>query len=360
MDIRKDFLTIFGDLKIIHVQSPLSEDSNGQAPTGINVIGRIRYLLNNTKLSLKDTFEKVASELFEIWIYGLNIYPMTKTNIISKLNQVYIGVKAKKGIEVKWGFKSLLYWSKAKRNSTWLERVKNMSEMLQTGFDLKTNDESRIKIQEKIHLVKMTEDEIKLYEDNCKIKACSCPWNIKIKCKECPRQIFSSKSVDKKWQKWKSRKLRDLQSLESQKEIQKDIENHDLGIDYLEDLIESIDTVDNAPDNIYTPSKSVKYEFSEVRTGLRSSEILQSSEQTTKFPKVPLRLSKKEINPKVMRAIIHCQASYKISDRDLEGVIVDIANMIFDQSWNKCDQGTFHEELNSDSDIDSENETEFN
>ena len=61
-----------------------------------------------------------------------------------------------------------------------------------------------------------------------------------------------------------------------------------------------------------------------------------------------------------MRAIIHCQASYKISDRDLEGVIVDIANMIFDQSWNKCDQGTFHEELNSDSDTDSENETEFN
>ena len=61
-----------------------------------------------------------------------------------------------------------------------------------------------------------------------------------------------------------------------------------------------------------------------------------------------------------MRAIIHCQASYKISDRDLEGVIVDIANMIFDQSWKKCDQGTFHEELNSDSDTDSENETEFN
>ena len=58
-----------------------------------------------------------------------------------------------------------------------------------------------------------------------------------------------------------------------------------------------------------------------------------------------------------MRAIIHCQASYKISDRDLEGVIVNIANMVFDQSWVKCDQGTFYE-LNSDTD--SEDDAEPN
>ena len=57
-----------------------------------------------------------------------------------------------------------------------------------------------------------------------------------------------------------------------------------------------------------------------------------------------------------MRAIVHCQASYKVSDNDLEGIIVDIANMIFGQSWVKCDQETFHvEDDNSDSedDIDS-------
>ena len=211
MDIRKNFLTVFGDLKIIHVKNPLSEDFNGQAPTGINGIGRIRYLTQNVRLSLKDTLEKVALELFEIWIYGLNIYPMTKTNIITKLNQVYMGVKAKYGsnstIKAIYGFRPLLHWGKNRRDSKWKERVMEMSEMLQTGFDLKTNNDTRIKIQEKIHLVKMTEDEIKLYEDNCKIKASSCPWNIVIKCKECPRQIFSSKSVDKKWQKWKSRKL---------------------------------------------------------------------------------------------------------------------------------------------------------
>ena len=356
MEKRKDFLTIFSDLKIIHVQCPLYEDFNGQAPTGIKVIGRIRYLTINAKLSVKETIEKVASELSEIWIYGLNIYPMTVNNIIKKLTVIYLGAKANKDFEVQIGFKPLLKWPR--KDSTYDKRVKNMSEILKTGFDIKTNNDNRIKICEQINLVKMTEDEKKLYEDNCKIKTCSCAWNSVTKCQECPRQIFSTEIVDKKWQNWKSRKLRDLQSLEIQREIQNKIENHDLDNDYIEDMIGNVDEVDYLPGDIYTPPKCVKHDFSKVRTDLRSSEILQSSEQTRRFPKVPLRLSKSEINPKVMRAIIHCQASYKVSDRDLEGVIVDIANMIFDQTWVKCDEGTFYEELSSDSD--SEVDTEFN
>ena len=110
MEKRKDFLTIFSDLKIIHVQCPLYEDFNGQAPTGIKVIGRIRYLTINAKLSVKETIEKVASELSEIWIYGLNIYPMTVNNIIKKLTVIYLGAKANKDFEVQIGFKPLLKW----------------------------------------------------------------------------------------------------------------------------------------------------------------------------------------------------------------------------------------------------------
>ena len=63
MEQRKIFQTIFGDLKIIHVQTPLSEEFSDQAPTGIKVIRRIRYLLKNIHLSSKDTFHKVSSEL---------------------------------------------------------------------------------------------------------------------------------------------------------------------------------------------------------------------------------------------------------------------------------------------------------
>ena len=356
MEQRKDFQTIFGDLKIIHVQTPLCEEFNGQAPTGVKVIGRIRYLIVNTHLTINATFNQVAIELDKIWIFGLNIYSITRKSITDRLDQVYNGVPSSRGSEAKIGFKKLLKWPNSRRNSKWHEKVKEMSEMLQTGFDIKTNDASRIKILEGFNLVKMKQDEIKLYEDNCKKKTCSCAWDIVIKCQECPRQMYSTQIVDKQWNNWRTRKLRDLESLENQREKQEAFEELDFDNEHIADIIEDIDEVDHSPGDIYTPSKS-SHDFDKVRTGLRSSKIIPLSEQSTKFPKVPLRSSKTEINPKVMRAIIHCQASYKISDRDLEGVIVDIANMVFDQSWVKCDQGTFHEELNSDT-SDSEDDAE--
>ena len=169
--------------------------------------------------------------------------------------------------------------------------------------------------------------------------------------------MYSTEIVCKRWKNWRSRKLRELQSLENQRKNQEPLENYDLDNDQFAYIFENIDEVDNSPGDNYIPTKCLEHDFTKPKTGLRSSEIFQLSEQTTKFPEVPLRLSKTEINPKVMRAIIHCQASYKISDRDLEGVIVDIANMVFDQSWVKCDQGTFYE-LNSDTD--SEDDAEPN
>ena len=36
-----------------------------------------------------------------------------------------------------------------------------------------------------------------------------------------------------------------------------------------------------------------------------------------------------------MRAVTHVQATYKISDNDTRGLIVDIANLVFDQKWEK-------------------------
>ena len=175
MEQRKDFQTIFGDLKIIHVQTPLCEEFNGQAPTGVKVIGRIRYLIVNTHLTINATFNQVAIELDKIWIFGLNIYSITRKSITDRLDQVYNGVPSSRGSEAKIGFKKLLKWPNSRRNSKWHEKVKEMSEMLQTGFDIKTNDASRIKILEGFNLVKMKQDEIKLYEDNCKKKLVPVP-----------------------------------------------------------------------------------------------------------------------------------------------------------------------------------------
>ena len=63
MDTRKHFVTELGQHKITHIQTPFSEDFGRQAPTGIQVIGRIRKLLKNDKLNKREAFSVVATEL---------------------------------------------------------------------------------------------------------------------------------------------------------------------------------------------------------------------------------------------------------------------------------------------------------
>ena len=352
MEKRKDYVTVFGDLEIIHIQEPLQEKFGRQAPTGISVIGRIRYLKANAHSN--ETFNTVAHELIDIWCYGLNIYPMTKKGIVSKLDELYNGKKKSKNVVGKSGFIQLLQYPISKRSANWEKNVKEMCEMLQRGFDIKTTDVSRIKILEDVHKVKMNEEEIKLYEDNCKIKSCSCAWNVPIKCQECPRQMYSTAAVDKLWQKKILRKDKHVQYLNNEKERQNLPENHAIDSEHLAD--NGNDIVDTSPDDDdFSPPAHLTHGISSVRTRMRSSDIMKSSEKTSIFPRVPLRYSKSQLNPKVMRAVIHCLATYKVSDNDLEGIIVDIANMIFDQSWVKCDNGTFDvKDTNSDSEDDIE------
>ena len=338
MEKRKDYVTTFGELKINHVCNHLKVEFGRQVPTGAILIGRIRYLIKNGQtMKLAQAINAVEHELSGIWIVHLNIYPHTRQTIVSKLKSLYSD------------FRNLLDYSDKKKNENYEKRVKDMCEMLQQGFDIKTSNVNRIKTLEKENSVKMTADEYKLHEDNCKTKSCSCAWNSIIKCQQCPRQMFKSDTVARNWQNWTARNLRDRQAIETQKENQReqmkavDVEDEDEN------------EKDSSSDN-YSPPENYQHEYAKVRTVLRSVSEIKSSEYTTNFPKVPLKYSKKNMNPKVMRAIVHCQASYKVSDNDLEGIIVDIANMIFDQSWVKCDQGTFHvEDPNSDSedDIDS-------
>ena len=48
----------------------------------------------------------------------------------------------------------------------------------------------------------MTEEEEKLYEDNCRKKTCVYPWDAANKCSQCPRQMFASDTVCQRWKKW--------------------------------------------------------------------------------------------------------------------------------------------------------------
>ena len=177
--------------------------------------------------------------------------------------------------------------------------------MLQTGFDIKTNVASRIKILEEVYSVKMTEEESNIYEDNCKVKTCSCAWDIPLKCQDCPRQMYSTNVIDKLWQKRKIRRLQQMQYLDNQRENQKVLESRDLHNEHIADN-ENLEFNTSPVDDDFAAPEHLKECIESVRTNLRSSEIMKSSEHTSTFPKVPLRYSKAKLNPKVMRAVVHC------------------------------------------------------
>ena len=56
------------------------------------------------------------------------------------------------------------------------------------------------------------------------------------------------------------------------------------------------------------------------------------------FPEIKVRTSRKLINEKVIRCATQCLADYKVSQRDLSGIIVHVANIIFDQKWKLQDE----------------------
>ena len=41
--------------------------------------------------------------------------------------------------------------------------------------------------------------------------------------------------------------------------------------------------------------------------------------------------------------MVHCQTTYKVSDNDIEGLFVDVANMVFDQDWKKGESKDFND-----------------
>ena len=48
-----------------------------------------------------------------------------------------------------------------------------------------------------------------------------------------------------------------------------------------------------------------------------------ASPLTMEFPQIPRRTGRNKLNPAVMKALVHCQSTYKVSDNDIKGLIVD-------------------------------------
>ena len=87
---------------------------------------------------------------------------------------------------------------------------------------------------------------------------------------------------------------------------------------------------DKDPDFYQTSSSSnVK---TDRRTRLDNKDTSKQS-SGLKIPVIPIRTSRKKLNPVIMRAIVHIQSKYKLTQRDTEGVFVDISRMVYNQPY---------------------------
>ena len=146
----------------------------------------------------------------------------------------------------------------------------------------------------------MGPEELALYEDNCKKKICKCSWNSPTKCELCPRQMVTTSKVDERWKSWYERKQRRKTTAENNPNNCNDFTT-----------VEFSDETDDE----YVPRPT--------KRNLQGDSTSSSPE----FPEVPLRFSKKELNSNFMRVFIHLQSKYKVSERDLEGIVIDLSNM---------------------------------
>ena len=324
-------------------------DKFTQAPTGVSIIGRVMHLVQENDPQTVRPRTKIkaahiaASELRIFWVFGMTVPPIAELNAAKKIVKIYEE------------FQSLNKYPKEKRGPAWIAKAENFNNRMLTGLNLATSDKLAMKRVEEEFEIQMKRDDLLLVEDNCKIKTCKCSRNSVGNCKNCPRQMFITSDVDSAWFKWRLRKRKDeeaaakavvkttAESQEAQKKVHVDTLN-------LSDDPSDITAAEVLPD----------IEVSDVAGSLSSSRKLPPRSCTVSdsrsksycncvcarcdcschgqkpaFPQVPLRFSRNELNPQIMRAVAHVQATYKISDNDTRGIFVDVGNLVFGQEWKK-------------------------
>ena len=350
--------TYLGSVKYGFLNS-FTEDSRGlrqrQCPTGVEVIGRVLQLTQSENYSKSEAYNVITDELTEFWIYGLNIYPLSTNRIKDKVKAIYEGP----------GSYRLLKKGETRGGESWQKKVNLFNERMMTGLDIRIFDSDRLVKLEEEYLVKMKDEDVKLWEDNCKKKTCDCSWEVVIKCKDCPRQMVTTTKIDLQWKNWLDRKLKDKQSYLHQQHRQEEaIEamnkvNIDQALDSLSnpDFEEvTVPHSDNSDTEDYLPdAHSEITSKSEWTTSTRTkSNQFMDGTNNNQFPQIPLRFSRHKLNPTVMKALVHCQSTYKISDNDLKGIIVDFMNIVCGQKWEK--EAMFDVDLEYDDLSDSEDE----
>jgi hypothetical protein len=136
-NLRSKDTTYLGSVKYGHLDT-FCVDSKGlrqrQAPTGVEVIGRVLKLTQADHQTKVEAYLHVAEEITEFWIYCLNIYPVNLTHIRSQVKSIYEGNR---------GYR-LLKKGEARGGETWTRKVKAFNDKMMTGLDIRTFDPDRV------------------------------------------------------------------------------------------------------------------------------------------------------------------------------------------------------------------------
>ena len=327
--------------------SALEKFPGNQVPTGKEVMERMLFLTNEASTRIdKQAGFKVATELQNLLIFNLNIYPLTVKNIKKKVINDY------------QEFKKLHHYPKSKRSGqSYKSSAQSLNNRLEAGYDIRTSDLDRQEELIKEHEVQYGEAEKILYEDNTQTKSCLCVKSSVTKCIDCPRQVFADKAVDKEWLKDKMEKEEALAKETKAKEKSADdiakmfskvasdtisipLEP-DVGKEGQEGYVEEVFTSPITFSTCSTPSMTTRLKSS-TSTPSSTSSSSASSASSVSFPKIPCRFGRKTLNPKVMVAAVHVSAKYDISLSATTKIFVDVMNMVCYQEWTVA--GEFEED----------------
>lgn len=200
--------------------------------------------------------------------------------------------------------------------------------MCDRAYDIRCTDPNYEKQLAERNGVKMTQNDIDFYEDNCKPHG--------------TYTYYCSSSIPRDWVRQVQRKQQREES-ERKKSVSMEEENtHQEHVNMMEmrNSLMEIESEDLDQTRTKTYGTHVEDEVLRRPSPTRNTNTVTGSEDSrSEFPKVKIRTGRKRLSEPVKRCLVQCLSKYKVTVEDLTGIAVDIGNMIFGQSWAKEARG---------------------